>query len=71
MDDEQLLKRLLENVPPLLRPEAERDMRAALERGKVWGKIFDTLLPPYREWCLDPSLCAGKDYCPRDPTCGD
>lgn len=25
----------------------------------------------YREWCRDPSLCADKGYCPRDPTCGD
>ena len=26
---------------------------------------------PYGEWCRDPDLCAGKGYCPRDPTCGD
>ncbi len=26
---------------------------------------------PYGEWCRDPKLCAGKGYCPRDPTCGD
>lgn len=25
----------------------------------------------YSEWCHDPALCAGKGYCPRDPTCGD
>lgn len=26
---------------------------------------------PYGEWCRSPELCAGKGYCPRDPTCGD
>ena len=26
---------------------------------------------PYREWCRDPKACAGKGYCPKDPTCGD
>lgn len=26
---------------------------------------------PYGEMCQDPYLCAGKGYCPRDPTCGD
>lgn len=26
---------------------------------------------PYGEMCRDPSMCAGKGYCPRDPTCGD
>ncbi len=25
----------------------------------------------YGEWCREPALCAGKGYCPRDPTCGD
>ena len=25
----------------------------------------------YGEWCRDPAICAGKGYCPRDPTCGD
>lgn len=26
---------------------------------------------PYGEMCRDPKICAGKGYCPRDPTCGD
>jgi len=26
---------------------------------------------PYGEMCRDPDACAGKGYCPRDPTCGD
>jgi hypothetical protein len=26
---------------------------------------------PYGEWCRDPAACAGKGYCPLDPTCGD
>jgi anthranilate/para-aminobenzoate synthase component II len=25
----------------------------------------------YGNWCHDPKLCAGKSYCPRDPTCAD
>ena len=25
----------------------------------------------YGEWCRDPAACAGKGYCPHDPTCGD
>ena len=27
--------------------------------------------PPYGEWCRNPKACAGKGYCPLDPTCGD
>ena len=26
---------------------------------------------PYGPMCRDPSKCAGKGYCPLDPTCGD
>lgn len=26
---------------------------------------------PYGEWCRNPAACAGKGYCPLDPTCGD
>ena len=26
---------------------------------------------PYAEWCRKPEACAGKGYCPLDPTCGD
>ena len=26
---------------------------------------------PYGEWCRNPEACAGKGYCPLDPTCGD
>ena len=26
---------------------------------------------PYGPMCRNPELCAGKGYCPRDPTCGD
>lgn len=25
----------------------------------------------YKEWCRDPSLCDGKGYCPRNPSCAD
>lgn len=27
--------------------------------------------PPYGPMCRDPNKCAGKGYCPLDPTCGD
>lgn len=27
--------------------------------------------PPYGEWCRDPAICAGKGYCPKDPSCAD
>lgn len=26
---------------------------------------------PYGEMCRNPDVCAGKGYCPLDPTCGD
>lgn len=26
---------------------------------------------PYGEWCRNRAACAGKGYCPLDPTCGD
>lgn len=26
---------------------------------------------PLRKWCVNPRLCAGRSYCPRDPTCAD
>jgi len=44
--------------------EEERNARLALRR-----ELRKTA--PYREWCMDPELCAGKGYCPRDPNCGD
>ena len=25
----------------------------------------------YGEWCRNPKACAGKGYCPLDPTCAD
>lgn len=25
----------------------------------------------YDEWCMEPSKCVGKGYCPRDSTCAD
>lgn len=28
-------------------------------------------MPPYPEFCRHPDLCAGKNYCPRDPACCD
>lgn len=26
---------------------------------------------PYGSWCMDPVLCYGRGFCPRNPTCGD
>jgi hypothetical protein len=33
--------------------------------------VPDKSKTPYGEMCRDPSACAGKGYCPKDPTCGD
>lgn len=32
------------------------------------GRKFNS---PYKEWCRKPEACAGKGYCPLNPTCGD
>ena len=32
---------------------------------------FSAPKAPYGPMCSNPELCAGKGYCPRDPTCGD
>lgn len=43
--------------------EDERNERLRLKRLKRTA--------PYGERCRDPNACAGKGYCPLDPTCGD
>ena len=43
--------------------ESERNERLRRKRLKASS--------PYGEMCRDPTICAGKGYCPRDPTCGD
>jgi len=35
---------------------------------RLVAHIHDTA---YGEWCADPTLCAGRGYCPRDPNCAD
>lgn len=40
-----------------------------LRHAKALGQVKSE--PPYGYMCRDPQLCAGKGYCPRDPTCGD
>lgn len=52
--------------------EAER---AEIRRAIKIGEFLDSLErhaaePPYGPMCRNPELCAGKGYCPRDPTCG-
>ena len=27
--------------------------------------------PPYPQFCYTPAFCAGRSYCPKDPTCID
>lgn len=35
------------------------------------SKAKATRNSPYGVWCRKPDACAGKGYCPLDPTCGD
>ena len=41
-----------------------------LHNGAV-ARIKKTERRPYAEWCRKPEACAGKGYCPLDPSCGD
>jgi hypothetical protein len=45
-------------------PEPTEALKAAAARYSVESR-------PYGHMCMSPELCAGKGYCPRDPTCGD
>lgn len=45
--------------------ESEDERNARLRRARLKRTA------PYGYMCRDPELCAGKGYCPRDPTCGD
>lgn len=57
------------------------DQRRARRRGRTVYRTYDDWKlaspdddapqPPYGEWCRNPAACAGKGYCPLDPTCGD
>lgn len=43
-------------------------MLEQIERGDTSQTVHE---PPYGPMCQNPSLCTGKGWCPRDPTCGD
>ena len=38
---------------------------------KIAQNALDWPKRAYGEWCRKPEACAGKGYCPLDPTCGD
>lgn len=42
---------------------------AAVALRERLAKLRETA--PYGQMCRNPDLCAGKGYCPRDPTCGN
>ena len=46
-------------------------IQALIHTGEDIGAEQDKSKSPYGEWCRDPKACAGKGYCPLDPTCGD
>jgi len=48
--------------------EIRRRQREADDMDKSREKFVATA---YGEWCRKPAACAGKGYCPLDPTCGD
>lgn len=41
------------------------------ERMRMLRDELNKIIAPYGEWCRNPDACAGKGYCPLDPTCGD
>ena len=49
---------------------AETDRLRSFDKRKRELAVLRRHLP-YGEMCRSPELCAGKGYCPRDPTCGD
>lgn len=66
-------------------PSPQQRLRSLLnskpETGEQWAEICaleaqiaaETPVSQraYSEWCRKPSACAGKGYCPLDPTCAD
>lgn len=46
-------------------------------QSKIKAALRSAIFPPqegprqgvYGEMCIDPKICAGKGYCPRDPSC--
>lgn len=77
----------LEPTAPDTRPVNRRRLRLALEHiasfrhaplpptppGDTMQALayIDTFRPAYPDWCREPSLCAGRGFCPRDPACNE
>lgn len=53
----------------------EACQRILMLKGKLAVVAESPLTPKpaghYGEMCMNPSICAGKGYCPRDPNCAD
>ena len=54
---------------PVTTPAVHGEAEAARER--LVAQAILRIGAPYGPMCRDPQLCAGRGYCPRDPTCGD
>jgi hypothetical protein len=48
-----------------------RHLSGSEKLANLKAALIEEAEPPYGPMCRDPDLCAGKGYCPRDPTCGD
>jgi hypothetical protein len=49
-------------------------LQAGMGSKDVVTEVFKAMLDaalPYGKMCRKPGLCAGRGYCPLDPTCGD
>lgn len=49
---------------------ANDEQRTCCDAGKAADKANPQHLA-YPEFCMEPKLCAGRGYCPRDPCCCD
>ena len=61
---------------PLMDPLARREFgntnyALLIQRAEEARALLGRDSAPYGKMCRDPKACAGKGYCPRDPTCGD
>jgi|ERR1700721_4821465 len=54
-----------------LKGEFVRNYRNGFDMGESGKYAYGKHEPAYGEWCRNPAACAGKGYCPLDPTCGD
>jgi len=76
IEREEQLDELLNELESLGGPERE-SFATTQRRGKVRAQIHQlagTLparpAPPY-PFCRTPDECAGKGYCPKDPSCSE